>query len=288
MASHAVHHYVPVFLLKEWQSAPDHKLSCFQWVQGHLLHNRYKAKSVAKEEGLYKLEGVQPGLENTVERDFLGPDVDDPAAVAHQVILGRGVRALSVQGRVDWTRFLISLLLRTPDQVEMIRTRGRESLTAEFKKSPEEYTNVRGDDPAASLTEWVEQNNPAVFTNFGVELFPALVGSGMLNQALVQASWATRIFPSSCVSLLIGDNPLIYIGAMARSFLIALPIAAHRVFFAFNHPQTWRILQGRSDASVAKNVNRDTVGRAVQYVYGTDDGQRRFIERYLRKPAAVG
>jgi len=219
MASHAVHHYVPVFLQKEWQSPPDDKLSCFQWVQGQFLHNRYKAKSVAKQEGLYKLEGVQPGLENTVERDFLGPDVDGPAAVAHQVILERGARTLSAQGRVDWSRFLISLLLRTPDQVETIRARGQESLTAEFKKSPEEYTNVRGDDPAASLTEWVEQNNPVVFTNFGVEALPALVGSGMLNQALLQASWATRTFPPSRVSLLIGDKPIIYIGTMARSFL---------------------------------------------------------------------
>ena len=33
----------------------------------------------------------------------------------------------------------------------------------------------------------------------------------------------------------------------------------------------------------AKMVNRDIVDAAAQYVYGTDDGQRSFIERYLRK-----
>ena len=287
MGSHAVHHYVPVFLLKEWQSPPGDKLSCFQWLQGRLLHKRYKAKSVAKLEGLYKLGGRQPGQENSLERDYLGPALDSPAALAHQAILTRGVRILDGQGKAAWVRFLVSLLLRTPDQVEDVRRIGRESLIAELKKAPEEYTAVRGDDPAESLMDWVEQNAPAVFDDLGVASLPSLVESEQLNDALLRANWATRTFAPGCVSLLIGDKPLTYLGTMARSFLIVLPIAPDRVFTAFNHPQLWHALRGRSDAEVAKKVTRHAMDTAVQYVDGKDAGQARFIERYLRKPVAT-
>ena len=282
MGTHNLHHYVPVFLLKKWQSSADRKLSCFHWVQGRLLVERYKAKSVAKQQGLYRLAGRRTGHENAVERDYLGPEVDSPAAEAHRAIVERGVRALDHQGKTHWSRFLVSLLLRTPGKVQEIRRRGRETLTASLEKSPEEYARIRGLDPAETALEWVNKNAPLVFDDLGVATLPALIESKPLNRAILKASWATRTLTPGSLDLLMCDSPLIYQGTMGGSFLLILPVTPRRVFFAFNQLQTWDNLRACSDAAVAKRVNRHVVDAAVQYVYGTDDGQRPFIERYLR------
>jgi len=58
MSTHRAHHFVPKFLLERWHSGGDDKLSAFHWENGRLLHERYKAKHVAKAMHLYSFEGA--------------------------------------------------------------------------------------------------------------------------------------------------------------------------------------------------------------------------------------
>lgn len=51
--AHDEHHFVPAFLLREWQTGDDDKLTSLRWARGALVANRYKAKSVAKQRHLY-------------------------------------------------------------------------------------------------------------------------------------------------------------------------------------------------------------------------------------------
>lgn len=91
--AHDEHHFVPAFLLREWQTGEDDKLTSLRWARGAVVANRYKAKSVAKRPHLYST-GMAEGLPNNkLEREFLGPKVDDPAAIAHQVMLKEGIEA---------------------------------------------------------------------------------------------------------------------------------------------------------------------------------------------------
>lgn len=95
MAAHDSHHYVPRFLLQGWHTPPDDKLSTFSWVNGRLLHERYTAKHVAKSTGLYALHEAEEANRNFVEREYFGPIVDEPGAVAHKQILASGVQSLA-------------------------------------------------------------------------------------------------------------------------------------------------------------------------------------------------
>lgn len=130
MATHVEHHYVPRFLLEQWHTKPDDKLTCFKWAHGRMVNNRLKAKSVAKERHLYSMERsrLQPNVQ--IEKEFWGPHIDEPAAIVHAKMLSPAVSGLSSEDRKAWSTFLVSLMLRAPSMMLHIRKRGREILSA--------------------------------------------------------------------------------------------------------------------------------------------------------------
>jgi len=201
--SHANQHFVPKFLLEQWHTPPDDKLTAFRWVHGHLVSRRYKAKAVAKERHLYSLERskVEPNVK--VERDFLGPHIDDPAALVHAKILKQGVSSLTRDEKMIWSPFLISLMLRGPAMVAHLRKRGREILSAGLDEAPEEYLAARGSEPEATLREWVEKYQPDVLDDLGVMTLPRLARSAKLNLAVLNvlgSSGPLRSPGSTCSS----------------------------------------------------------------------------------------
>lgn len=152
---HRQHHYVPCFLLEQWHSLPDDKLSAFRWARDKLVHSRLKAKSVAKAEHLYSMQRSLPAPDVKIEREFLGPRVDGPAAEVHRKILANGVRSLKGEDREAWSRFLVSLLLRAPRMIAHVRQHGRAIL---LKGMAESVSDTPGPDeePALTLPEWAE------------------------------------------------------------------------------------------------------------------------------------
>jgi hypothetical protein len=93
MTTYQQQHYVPRFLLKQWHTPPDNKLSSFKWVNGQVIHKRYTAKSVGKMKNIYSTQRSSEQPNVSVERDVLGPLVDEPASLAHKIIVQKGVCA---------------------------------------------------------------------------------------------------------------------------------------------------------------------------------------------------
>ena len=154
--------------------------------------------------GLYSLLGVQDAERNTIELDFMGPAIDEPAAEAHQTLLERGVPGLSDEQKAAWSRFIVSLMVRTPDKVQDIRAKGREKLRQTLEADPEEYATVRNGNPAETLWEWLQQNNPHVLytplTDHRSALSRAICGSRP-RRKLIEGRW-----PRSPQSRTIGSS----------------------------------------------------------------------------------
>ena len=284
MASHVEHHFVPRFLLEQWHTPPDQKLSSFRWANGDLIMRRYKAKSVAKERHLYSMERSSPQPDVKVEREFWGPHIDDPASVVHAKMLRDGVGSLDVEEKKTWAPFLVSLMLRGPAMIRKIRERGREILGAGLDERPDEYMQRRGDAPEATLRKWVEKHSPDVFDDVGIMTLPELAFSEKLNLRLLNSTWAIRSVGAAKYDLLIGDRPLIIAGTLETSFLIALPVAPRKVFFACNEEATFENIKGHDSDALVGGCNVSSVAGAERYVYGTNDRQESFVKKYLRPP----
>ncbi|MYM84992.1 DUF4238 domain-containing protein [Duganella sp. FT50W] len=136
IAAYDFHHYVPRFLLAAWCSLSDNRLSSYYWAFHRLKHGRYSANAVAKLFQLYSLKTSADA--NWIERDFFTPQVDTPGADAYQAIMKLGIDRLTGAQVDAWTRFLVSLMVRGPDMVDLTRARGGEVLRASLAERPDE------------------------------------------------------------------------------------------------------------------------------------------------------
>ncbi len=282
--AHAEHHYVPAFLLRQWETGADMKLTSFRWSRGKVAASRFKAKSVAKERHLYSMQRSQVEPDVQVEKEFFSHHVDNPAAVVHAKMLASGVSGLSPEDKQVWSPFLISLMLRGPKMIQHIRRRGREILSAGLDRSPKEYLAARGDDPAPTLRNWVETNQPDTLDDLGVMTLPHLTFSENLNLAVLNVTWGIRSVHPAKYNLLIGDRPLILAGTFETRFLLALPISPTKLFFAFNDERTFANVRAYEQDAFVKATNTSTVAAAESYVYATDAVQQPFVQKLLRKP----
>lgn len=248
------------------------------------MSRRYKAKSVAKERHLYSLERskIEPNVQ--VERDFLGPHIDDPAAVVHAKLLRQGVSNLTHDEKMAWSPFLISLMLRAPAMVAHLRKRGREILSAGLDEAPEEYLEARGSDPETTLREWVEKHEPDSLDDVGVMTLPSLARSAKLNLAVLNVTWVVRVVGKSRFDLLIGDRPLFLAGSFEAKFVLAMPLSPKRMFFAFNDNQIFENIKNLDDTAFARAANWSAASSAERYVYAPNSVQEPLIKKVLRKP----
>jgi hypothetical protein len=230
------------------------------------------------------MERSQPQPDVKVEREFWGPHIDDPAALVHAKLLGSGVSGLSLDEKKAWSPFLISLMLRGPSMMRHIRKRGREILSAGLDKDPHEFLEARGNEPEATLREWVEKHMPDVLDDLGVMALPDLAFSERLNLALLNVTWGVRSVHEARFDLLTCDRPCIVGGTFETSFLVALPISPTRMFFAFNNEQTFENLRKRDHNEFVRVANLSTVAAAERYVYATNVQQKSFVKKFLRPP----
>lgn len=282
--SHANQHFVPTFLLRGWHSGSDLKLSHFEWLmRGKLQESRYKAQSVAKMPHLYSLNRDTSVPDVRVERDYLGPEVDAPASLALGRMLQEGVRALTPEDFTNWSRFLVSLMLRSPSTMERIRGRGRDILMRSVDQSVDGHEQIGVGDTYPSLKEWVMNECPEEFDNLGARSLPMLVDSEVLNGVIRRAHWATRPITSIAPDLLIGDRPLIQDGSLQKSYLLALPISPRCLFVAFNDAGTWDNLCKKSSKQLVRETNHAIVTQAERYVYSTGSQHLPLIRKHLAR-----
>ncbi|MDT7517961.1 DUF4238 domain-containing protein [Rhodoferax sp. TBRC 17660] len=282
MPSHQNHHYVPAFLLREWQQA-DNKLTQFTWENNRFITSRRQAKSVAKEKHLYSTNRSTGNPDVGIEVDVMGPKVDDPAALVHQKLLAGGVGRLSNAEQETWAKFLLSLLFRGPKAIADLRYRGRLKLLEVIGDATEAGVSPYGR-PDISLIEWAQLEDPDSFEDLGVQTLEPLINSEVLNPKLLAATWETLNRGRAAYDFLISDNPLILVGeGLGGKFLMTLPLSPEQAFVAYSAPEIGRTLDERTTTSFVKAANLDTVLKAKSCVYATSATQAPFVERYLGK-----
>lgn len=282
--AHDEHHFVPAFLLRKWENGKDKKLTSFRWARGKVFDSRFKAKSVAKQRHLYSTTDELGRRDNKLEREFMGPMVDDPAALVHELMLTKGIEALSEDQWRDWSRFLVCQFMRTPSMVQRVRVRGREILMQGTE--PVAADVLAPGEPAVPLADWLLEHKPTLFDDLGIDTLPYIVESKLLNGVFLGATWAIRKLKGTRFNYIISDTPLIYEGQMQSDFLFALPLTPTVLFVAYSNEEvTGQNLDRASSYELVTTFNKAQTTQADTYVFATDSMQRGLMERYLRKPA---
>jgi hypothetical protein len=275
LSSARKHHYVPAFLLEQWHSGSDNRLTRFGWEHGKFMNKRRSARLCARRHGLYSLKGVtRPDI---IESLLLG-SVDSNGAKVHQRLLAMTSAEYSPFERQSWAQFLTALMRRHPEFISSLRTRAEQA----YHDAVKDYREEKGGTLPQEFEDWLSLVGTDDAKNAGLlRIFPDLVASEPVNSAILNARWKVRRHAPTDIDLLISDRPVIYIGALNKTFLLALPLSPHHIFFAFNDPRTGDKLDAVPPRRMIKLANFSTLETVGAHVFATSDRQIEYVKKRL-------
>jgi len=275
------HHYLPVFYLRQWCDATG-KVVRYYRPHKDVVASPIAPENTGYEPFLYALNGYPDDQKQWIEKNYMGPKVDEPASRALQTLLARNTPNLSAETRADWTRFLMSLALRDPATVAKTHTDARSELVSKLLRNPEEYDAIRGEDAPPTFYGWVETHIPHLLDNFGKLILPDLIENEEIGTVMIRMRWSAFDLSSSGLSLLTGDRPFIRAhGLKDKRCVIVLPISPRFAFIATHAPETERGLLNAGTKRLARDINARIVAQAVKHVYGVSDSHLQFVENRL-------
>jgi hypothetical protein len=274
------HHYVPQFLLRPWaENTADQKIEVFRLDLDHVPSSRRSPKHTAYEQDLYALSRpVIAGMEKqAIEKQFL-KHIDNLGAHVRCKLEDQGLRTLTLDDRVDWARFLMSLRLRQPSIVDMLRQESAEHLRATLATQPEQYEELAGIGDPPTLEAWTEKNFPGLVENFGLSFFHELVDNPRLGEKILSMKWWMWDFSDVPHDLLLADEPCIFTSGIDEpNLVIALPIAPKRAFMATQSDRVANVMRRQRPNDLATRLNESSVAQARVRVYARNQSPERFI-----------
>jgi hypothetical protein len=278
------HHYIPVFYLKRW-AGDDGRLCEYSRPFRVTRAKRTHPSGTAYVDGLYTVPGVS--LENAqfVEKRFMQA-VDDGAARAHAIMLLANSKSadLNARNKVDWARFLYSLLVRNPEQLLKIKQKADENPPALPESIREDYDLLRGPHDPPTFEEYKAWSLANPLKMAASQILPEMINSKRVITEIASMHWTTVNLPLTKHSLLTSDRRVIMTDGLGRlDAHIVVPLSPRCIFFAAKSEETRETLAAFTPNVWVKAVNHYVSAQAIKYVYGIDDSQLRFVMNRLGK-----
>jgi hypothetical protein len=282
------HHYNPQFYLRQWAGAADGRLVRFYRPYQKVVPSRVTPEHTGFEPRLYTLEGTaDPQI---VETGFFSPVDNAAALVLERLVVPRPglvlLRELDNKQRRDWTRFLMSLVSRSPQSLEEFKVMLNKSIRENIESGHNDkyLANKRDDDPG-SVYEYALQQTPEL-ENVYKAFLPELIANEPIGQLIINMMWAVYDVSKAPYTLLTSDRPcMTHHGGLGHSTcLLTLPLSPTHLFVAANDIRQLRKLETQPLRDTVRKINFLVVKDAVQNVYADNDSHLAFVEQHLRRP----
>ncbi|MFG1338984.1 DUF4238 domain-containing protein [Xanthobacter autotrophicus] len=284
------HHYIPVFYLKRWAGS-DRRVCQFSEHMGEIVPNRRSPKATGFVDGLYKIEGLPEHLNQQVEKKFFQP-ADSMAAKALSMMESYGDNTKwDNKLRSAWTLFLISLLLRCPEDIDIFSKWWGGEFIQTDRESEQEYQKRRRDSDPVNFREYLTNRPISEIEITKFRILSNLIGTQEIGQTINNFNWHVVCFPPNCVPLMTSDRPIIRTnGLMRPNGHLAIPIGPKRLFVATPDNNMSKYLQQAPLTQIAKEINQHVVRSAMRFSYAEDDKHLKFVAKNfgkLRQPRLI-
>jgi hypothetical protein len=287
MADPWKHHFSPVFYLRGWCD-PNNTVVEYSRPYKKVVARNVPPTATGYKAFLYTLEGQPDDKKQSIEKDYMAPIVDDPAAHALRILLGGDKDALTEKMRAAWTRFVIASLLRRPQAVSEIANGFKEVLQHNLLDDAVGYESMKeADDPATAL-EWLEKNRPHYVNDAAKRMVVRGVEHEGIGNIIINMQWSTVDLSASRHELLTADMPHIrFYGLKDPRCTLLFPVNPEKVFIATHDRKSEAVLLRRNPTEVVRWLNDNLVRVAERYVYGRTKAHLQFVENRLgRFPAS--
>lgn len=271
------HHYIPIFYLKRWVGL-DSRLCEFSRPHDKLKPLRKHPAATGYVDNLYTVDGMPDEHAQIMERLVLAKIDDSASKALHQLLNCNSIDELEIGARIGWARFLYSLTLRTPEQLEWARVKLKEMQPEIVEAERHVYLEKRRDGDPATFEEFKQ-----LYLNDPRNADPKrhlhrFLGNGMAVHHIANMRWSVLNLQNNRHSLLTSDRPVIMtngLGGMEGH--LAMPISPKHIFLAANNSAIERNIHATPHHEIAERLNSRVVEQARRYVYAQDDRQLRFV-----------
>lgn len=233
-------------------------------------------------ENLYALKNYSSLESQQIERLFLQP-VDTQASEA-LLLLERGAEKHSwpVDLVSAWTRFLISLLIRMPEDIDALRRKWRLIYSQPKPEEERVYQEHRSQEDPTSLREYLVSQPEEFFEKGTFESFIRAHNSESIGLLINNMAWEVVDLSASGLEFFLSDRPTIRTNALAHDDgHIALPISPRLLFVAATRIETIRAVVSANPRKTVRECNSQIVGSAVRYTYSLTDEALRYMQNRL-------
>ncbi|MCD7111916.1 DUF4238 domain-containing protein [Rhizobium sp. DKSPLA3] len=284
------HHYIPQFYLEPWVNREtDNKLTEFRRLKFPLeplprLEIKRRGKmETGYVENLYRVPGASKATQQNVERIFMGA-VDKHAATARDMMLAGNI-PMEPRIRHAWARFLLSLVMRTPEAVKAFKYKVRSDLLAPDPEFQSKYDELKKNDWPPTREEYMLQRSPTLPERQAVIMITKLIQKQNVLKLMTGADWwllDTSTKPHR--KILTSDHPLIMSNGLGRpDGHFALPISPQLVFVAFMNHGIGRGIQRIPLSRLVRDINDAVIGQGRRSVYAFDEDETRTVKRRMGK-----
>ncbi|OYW61531.1 MAG: hypothetical protein B7Z40_18345 [Bosea sp. 12-68-7] len=285
------HHYIPAFYLKRWTSPHDNKLTQYsrpRGPNGPVVDARRAAKATGFEPGLYSLDDHPPAKAQVLEERFFKP-IDGAAAKSLEMMEAAGNEAQwDSDRRTAWTRFLLSLLLRCPEDVKAFRGFWPDFFSETDAASEVRYRAARQPGDPETFAEFIQSQPLSYMEASRAGVWMNLIDNSRVGEKINNMHWRVIKLDHCVPSLLTSDRPMIMqVPLNEPGGHIALPIGPNTLFLASHDVDLMNRVLSVPPLTIAKGANVQVVEGAASYVYGTDASQLRFVQNRMGRNQAA-
>lgn len=273
------HHYIPAFYLSRW--AGNDGCLC-QWSRPYgqkVKPLRVHPNATGYARKLYELRGYEPQIAQQVEQNFFQPVDALAAAVLSEAEATAGKVNWTAEKRSSWTRFIISLLLRCPEDVAAFRTNWERDFFKVDTISQEKYEKFRTADDPPLFSDYLRSRPEPQRERLLFNVFLSLFNYEDTGQYINDMNWGFLIFSRSELEFLTSDRPIIRTsGIKPPDGHIVFPVGPNSVFVAGATENIYRRIAEIKPRELIREINRQVVGSAVKFAYSRDDSSVRFMQ----------
>lgn len=208
---------------------------------------------------------------------------DDKAAKALQLLESALPDAeWSFEARNDWSRFLLTQMLRSPEDIAQLKSSVGEAWRSEMDDLQKSYATRRSERDPETVSDYLEQQHPAHKDEFAFDIARKLMSHSKLCDEFSKMHWLVLDSPAEAYPLLTSDRPIWMTPTISEeeAFLV-MPISPRKLFTAVVNKQTQSRLVSRRRSDLVKAVNKLVVQHAVKFVYGQSDEMLPFVQRHM-------
>ena len=193
-----------------------------------------------------------------------------------------GIGDMPSKLRSGWSRFILSLVHRTPERLALLKEKCRVVLAERLAEIEPVYHEFRSSsDPPTFAQLRARMQHDAEHKTWAV-LLQDVIDSVTVGTFINAMRWSVVTVRNAPHSILTSDRPVYMTNGINHpEGQTILPIGPTQMFVAVNTPQMEVALRTCDPHRLLGQMNDKVVRHACRYVYGIDDRQLRYVENRL-------